>query len=56
MSYGPHLEDLFRRGAIYVDKILGLPGIVWVKTWGWECGNPLWERLAARLDWVGNVA
>jgi len=22
MSYGPHLADLFRRGAIYVDKIL----------------------------------
>jgi putative tryptophan/tyrosine transport system substrate-binding protein len=22
MSYGPNLADLFRRGAIYVDKIL----------------------------------
>jgi putative ABC transport system substrate-binding protein len=22
MSYGPNFEDLFRRGAIYVDKIL----------------------------------
>jgi putative ABC transport system substrate-binding protein len=22
MSYGPNFEDLYRRGAIYVDKIL----------------------------------
>jgi hypothetical protein len=36
--------------------VQGLRGFEWVKKGGGECGNPLWERLGARLSRGGNVA
>jgi RNA polymerase sigma factor (sigma-70 family) len=35
---------------------MALRGFVWVKESGLRCGNPLWERVEARLSQGGNLA
>jgi hypothetical protein len=37
-------------------RCCALRGFEWVEEGGRGCGNPLWERLAARLSRIGNVA
>ena len=46
---------LFDKASAIV-KNKGLRGFEWVEERGWECENPLWGRLAARLSRGANVA